>query len=52
VRLASRGLRDMDNGPQVIADQAELQHVRQQARRVYVKAFVTALVLTAIAVIL
>jgi predicted kinase len=52
VRLASRGLRDMDNGPQVIADQAELRQVRRQARLVYAKAFIAAVILTATAVIL
>jgi hypothetical protein len=52
VRLASRGLRDMDTGPQEIADRAELQQVRQQARVVYAKSLITAVILTAIAVIL
>jgi hypothetical protein len=34
VRLASRGLRDMDGGPERIQDPGELATVRAQARRV------------------
>lgn len=52
MRLASRGLRDMDEGPQSISDSAELQQVRRQARAVYVKSVITAVILTAIALIL
>ena len=40
--LASRGQRDMDTGPEVIADAAERAQVRRQARRVHVKALVLA----------
>jgi hypothetical protein len=50
--LASRGQRDLDEGPKPITDAAELQQVRRQARVVYVKAAVTAVILTAIALIL
>ncbi|HEV7389581.1 MAG TPA: hypothetical protein VGN73_13300 [Gemmatimonadaceae bacterium] len=50
--MASRGQRDMDQGPQAISDAAELQHVRRQARAVYVKSVVTAAILTAIAIVL
>ncbi len=32
--LASRGQRDMDAGPEAIADRAELARVRRQARSV------------------
>jgi hypothetical protein len=51
VRLASRGLRDMDEGVEVISDSTELQTVRQQARRIYLKSALTAAILTAIALI-
>jgi len=51
VRLASRGQRDMDSGPQLISDAAELQQVQRQARAVYAKSIVTAAILTALAVI-
>jgi len=51
VRLASRGQRDMDNGPQQISDAAELQQVQRQARAVYVKSVITAAILTALALI-
>jgi len=51
VRLASRGQRDMDSGPQQISDAAELQQVRRQARAVYVKSVITAAILTALALI-
>jgi len=51
VRLASRGLRDMDQGPQPISDSDELQQVRRQARVVYAKSIITAAILTAIALI-
>jgi hypothetical protein len=52
VRLASRGLRDMDQGPQPIAVETEIQQVRRQARAVYIKSVITAVILTAIALIL
>jgi hypothetical protein len=51
VKLAARGQRDMDGGPQEIPDAAELQKVRRQARVVYVKAAVTSSILTALALI-
>ena len=46
MRLAARGLRDMDAGPQPIADPAQLARVRRQARRVYVKSALAAASLT------
>jgi len=52
VRLAARGQRDMDAGPQVIADAGELSQVRRQARAVYVKSFVAAALLTGLAFII
>jgi len=51
VRLASRGLRDMDQGPQAISQPTELQQVRRQARAVYIKSVITAAFFTAIALI-
>jgi len=41
----------MDEGPQPITDAAELQQVRSQARAIYVKSFVAAAILTAVALI-
>jgi hypothetical protein len=51
VRLASRGLRDLDSGPVPIADAEEQAQIQRQARAVYVKAFVSAVILTAIALL-
>jgi hypothetical protein len=51
VRLASRGLRDLDSGPQPIVDAEERLQIQRQARTVYVKAFVSAAILTAIALL-
>jgi len=52
VGLASRGQRDLDTGPQAIADAAELAQVRKQARTVHFKAFALAVALTALAIAL
>ncbi|HEY8831684.1 MAG TPA: hypothetical protein VIM21_04190 [Gemmatimonadaceae bacterium] len=51
MKLASRGQRDMDTGPQPIADKAEADQVRQQAKAVYIKAIISAAILTALALI-
>jgi hypothetical protein len=51
VRLASRGLRDLDSGTQPILDTEEKAQIQRQARAVYVKAFVSATILTAIALL-
>jgi len=48
VRLAARGLRDMDKGSESIDDPAERRRIRQQALRVHLKSFVSAAVLTGI----
>jgi hypothetical protein len=48
VRLAARGLRDMDSGAERIVDPAELARVRRQARIVHLKSFLSALMITAI----
>jgi hypothetical protein len=39
----------MDSGPEEISDAAELQAARRQARAVYIKAIVSAAILTAVA---
>jgi len=52
VSLASRGLRDMDGGPESIADPGELAQVRRQARAVHAKAALAAVVLTALSFLL
>jgi hypothetical protein len=41
----------MDTGPQQIADQSEADQVRRQAQAVYIKAFISAAILTALALI-
>jgi hypothetical protein len=51
VNLASRGLRDMDSGPQPIADKTEMEQVRRQAQAVYTKALISAAILTSLALI-
>jgi hypothetical protein len=44
VRLAARGLRDMDGGIERVADNAALHAAREQARRVYWKSILAAAV--------
>jgi hypothetical protein len=51
VRLASRGLRDLDSGPQSILDAEERAQIRRQAQAVYVKSVVSAAILTGIALL-
>jgi len=51
VKLASRGQRDMDTGAQPIADKAEADQVRLQAQAVYIKALISAAILTALSLI-
>jgi hypothetical protein len=51
VRLASRGQRDMDGGPESISEAAELQQVERQARTIYVKSVFAAAILTVLALI-
>ena len=41
----------MDSGEQRIPDTAEAEQVRRQARAVYIKSFITAAILTALALI-
>jgi hypothetical protein len=52
VRLAARGLRDMDAGSEAIDDPAERARISRQARAVYLKSFLAAAVLTGVAFIL
>jgi hypothetical protein len=52
VKLASRGQRDMDAGPEPIGDPQELRQIRRQARMVYAKAAGFAGALTALALLL
>ena len=44
--LASRGLRDMDDGPEAIEDPEERAQVRRQALKVNLKALLPAIVVT------
>ena len=48
MKLAARGQRDMDTGPEAIADAAQLSTVRQQARGVHLKSLLFAGALTAL----
>lgn len=52
MRLASRGLRDMDDGVSVIDDAAELRAVRVQARRVQRNTLAVTISLAALYVLL
>jgi hypothetical protein len=51
VRLAARGLRDLDTGPERITDDAERAQVRRQARVVHAQSLATAVLLTALALL-
>ena len=46
MKLAARGQRDMDEGPEQISDPLELSTIRRQARGVYLKAWIAASFLT------
>jgi hypothetical protein len=52
VGLASRGLRDMDEGPERIEDAVELARVRRQALRVNSKSVALATVMLLVALAL
>ena len=41
----------MDSGPELIANSLELEQVRQQARTVYAKSAISAVILTAVALV-
>jgi hypothetical protein len=51
VRLAARGLRDMDAGSEPIIEPGVRERLVRQARMVYVKSFMFAVVLTALALL-
>jgi len=51
VKLASRGQRDMDTGPQAIDDGEELAQLRRQTRAVYAKSIVVAAILTILSLV-
>lgn len=51
MRLAARGQRDMDSGAEMVRDDGERARARRQARAVYLKSFLAAGVLTAVAFI-
>ena len=48
MRLAARGLRDMGDGVQPVADPASVAAARRQARRVHVHSVLAALLFTAL----
>jgi hypothetical protein len=50
--LAARGLRDLDSGPERIAESADLETVQRQAQRVKLKTLVVAVVLTALVLLI
>lgn len=52
MKLASRGQRDLDTGPEAIDNIDERDQLRRQARAVYAKSIVTAAILTAISLAL
>jgi hypothetical protein len=52
VGLAARGSRNLTDKVEIIEDEAELAQVRRQARRVNIKAFLAAILLTLIALAL
>ena len=51
VALASRGVRDMDAGPEPIEDPAEVAALRAEGRRVLIKSAIAALIVTVVAVL-
>jgi hypothetical protein len=52
VNLAARGQRDMDTGPEAIADPAVLARVRRQSRKVHLQSIMLAALLTAAALLI
>ena len=49
VALVARGQKNMDEGPQTITNQAELQQLKAQARAVHLRALALAVFLSAVA---
>jgi hypothetical protein len=52
IRLASKGLRNLDGGPESIQDAAELDAVRAQARRVLLHSLIAAAIVSAATLLL
>lgn len=52
IRLASKGMRNLDGGPEQIEDPAELDAVRAQARRVLLQSLAAAAVVSAATLLL
>jgi hypothetical protein len=52
VKLASRGQRDMDQGPEAINDAEERGQVQRQARQVHLQSLTTAVALTAFSLLI
>jgi hypothetical protein len=52
VKLAARGLRDMDNGSEPITDPAELRQVLRQARAVHIETRLAAAAITVVVVLI
>jgi hypothetical protein len=52
VRLASRGLRDMDSGEQKVENQEEAAQIRKQARKVHLQALGSAVLVAALATVI
>lgn len=52
IRLASRGLRNLDGGPVTIEDAAELDAVRAQASRVVMQSLLAAAIVSAASLLL
>lgn len=52
MRLASRGQRDFDDGPEAIPDAMERAQVRRQARAIQIKSLVVAIAGTALAFVI
>lgn len=52
MRLASRGQRDMDTGPEQVTEDEERRQLLRQSRAVYAKSFIAAAILTVIALAL
>jgi hypothetical protein len=51
VRLASRGQRDLDAGPESVSNAEERLQLRRQSRAVYAKTAITAMILTIISLL-
>lgn len=52
VALAAQGTRDLDSGPEQVADPAATRQINRQARKVFVESILSAALLTALALAL